>query len=193
MTAAFGPNFATSVPNSGLIPMQPITSLVLLLFLCGIPCSRSAAQHTFMCRDVVSSAGAYASGADKHFEFTIGEPVIQSLGNSFVSLSQGFTQPEVCPLVLVDNHEPVRIHDLILYPNPVDAVLHLRLDEAQFPEIQFELFDAAGRQVGHTPFVRSNGELSLDCTALGSGAYFLVILSGDSRPIFTVPFIRQGH
>lgn len=172
--------------------MQPIISAILLLFLFGMP-YRAAAQQPFICRDVLSSAGAYATSAGRHFEMTLGEPVIKSLGNNFARLSQGFTQPEVCPLILVNNQEPQRMHSFALYPNPVEDRLHLRVEASFSQHLQMQLFDAVGRSYGTPPFLDVQGELQLDCSGLGSGAYFLVLRSDDGRQVLTLPFIRQGH
>ena len=171
----------------GFCWMRPIIFIAVFL-LCLV--REAGAQTPFICRDVIASAGGQGASAGKQFEFTLGEPAIQSLAAVNVFLSQGFAQPELCPLVLSDTETPVTTGDFRLYPNPVFDRLNLQFGDASFQDARVLVYSATGQCIRQATF--TNPGLSLDCSFLPSGPYFLILRSINGQNLIAVPFLKQG-
>jgi hypothetical protein len=66
-------------------------------------------------REVAATTGGSGTAGNISIDYTVGEPVVESLAGGGLLLTQGFQQPEIIP-ALPPGASPVL--DFLLYPNP---------------------------------------------------------------------------
>jgi hypothetical protein len=106
---------------------------------------------------VLSTAGDHFQNGSAALSWTIGEPVINSLENGSVKLTQGFHQPylTVSSVNETENDNLVRV-----YPNPTNAVLNIDLTLSG--AYSAELFDLLGRKLKAFNIIGNHFELDLN-------------------------------
>jgi hypothetical protein len=106
---------------------------------------------------VLSTAGDHFQNGSAALSWTIGEPVINSLENGSVKLTQGFHQPylTVSSVNETENDNLVRV-----YPNPTNAVLSI--DFTLSGAYSAELFDLLGRKLKAFNIIGNHFELDLN-------------------------------
>jgi hypothetical protein len=106
---------------------------------------------------VLSTSGDHFQNGSAALSWTIGEPVINSLENGSVRLTQGFHQPylTVSSVIEAQNENLVRV-----YPNPTIAMLSI--DFATTGEYRAELFDVLGRKLNTFNIIGNHYELDLN-------------------------------
>ena len=143
--------------------------LAIVAFVVGI--GSSAGQS------VLSSSGGQHEAASTRITYTIGEPVIATVGSGPRQLTQGFNQPWVDINTAVDDPGS-ETNTISVYPNPVRHVLNLSFSDDPVDH-RYELFDALGQQVLDGLVQSTITELNMEPHA--SGAYFLRVFGpGDS-------------
>lgn len=122
------------------------------LFLTGILLNAQSLSQT-----VLSTAGDHFQNGSAALSWTIGEPVINSLENGSVKLTQGFHQPylTVSSVNETENDNLVRV-----YPNPTNAVLNI--DFTASGAYSAELFDLLGRKLKAFNIIGNHHELDLN-------------------------------
>ena len=149
-------------------------------------CSQSAE----ICRQVVASAGGSSSASGKTLEFTVGESIISTLFNGDFQLTQGFHQPEICPLT-VSAYEPAWDGVLFIYPNPTSQNLFLTVLQPSLKgqTLHINIVNVLGQVVLQQTAV-TDQETLIDCGLLASGHYFLSAWHQD-RIVFSSMFIVE--
>lgn len=146
----------------------------LLLFLLPL-----AAPLLARAQEVVATGGGYHAGSGTAISYTIGEPVITTVGSTSTSLTQGFQQPWADINTLVD--EPAADEPgITVYPNPVRHILHIAMEGTPDGH-HYVLHDAAGRQV-------TDGRIGttitdLDMEPFASGSYYLRVLGPNDNSV----------
>ena len=91
-------------------------------------------------QEVISSQGDSYTSASGSIDFTIGETVIETVGDASNDLTQGFHQTN-WNFVGIDDFDPS--FEVKVYPNPVDEYLIVTTAEHQHKT--YELYDANGK------------------------------------------------
>ncbi len=149
-------------------------------------------QTAYLCREVLASTGGDAFVGGMHFEFTLGESVIETIGNSSKRLTQGFHQPEICGLT-VSVTDISKASGLSVFPNPTSGELFLSFASPVGNRFQLEVFNSIGQRIKYLPMVEDTNGLPVDCRAFPSGTYFLVARNVDGGLFFEVPFIKADR
>ncbi len=150
-------------------------------------------QPASICREVLASGGGEAQLIDKKFEFTLGEAVVQSVGNMEQRLTQGFHQPEICPLTVLTALEPTAVAGVTVFPNPTTSTLHLAFTKPSGQIFNLVVLNAAGQAWLHYPKSDDMVPPLIDCSALPAGSYFLLAKKLNGDVFFQVPFIKSGQ
>lgn len=166
---------------------------LILLYLGLFPLDFLYSQTASPCRDVMGSAGGYAFAVGRNFEFTLGEPVIESVENNTIVLTQGFHQPETCPLVVVGISAIAEASGLTVFPNPTLDELHLHFSAAAGKTFQIQIFNAAGQLVRRLPRSDDTNSNIIDCRAFPPGTYFLIAHTLEGALFFQVSFVKADH
>ena len=77
-------------------------------------------------QQVISSAGASATGAGVQLSWTVGEPVIETFTGASAILTQGFHQSKLTVTAIDPRIYPEL--ELTVYPNPVSSSLRLQIE-----------------------------------------------------------------
>jgi len=129
-------------------------------------------------REVVASSGSEATVGYSIFQYTLGEPIIATVGGGNLLLTQGFQQPEVAGPIKAP--EAPFVSDLIVYPNPASDQVNLEFDLMQDGRVVFMLVNNAGQVVFEKTAQMLAGRLThtLSLGSYASGLYYVVIRTG---------------
>jgi hypothetical protein len=120
-----------------------------------------------MAQEVVSSSGESYTNSSGQIDYTIGEPLIETVSDSANQLTQGFHQPVIQVTEIGDHFSDT---EMVVYPNPTNGSLTIQLNE--LPNgLKYLLFDATGKLV-MTDEVRQSRS-TIDMNGFASGQYVL--------------------
>ncbi len=125
-------------------------------------------------RQVIGSAGSYASAGNIQLSWTLGETVVATGSSGSILLTQGFQQPDYNPTSIKPN-DPVQ--GLVFYPNPTTGAVNYKftLDQGN---VMFRIYDGAGKEVYSMSSAATNGQISLENLAAG---IYTIHVSGLER------------
>lgn len=150
-----------------------------ILLSCGFfCCSVFQALSQELVRQVVANTGHSATVGYTIFQYTIGEPLVTTLGIGDLLLTQGFQQPEVAGPTKAP--EAPFVSDLIVYPNPAAEFTNLEFDLLQDGRVVFMLVNNAGQVVltRASEMLAGRVTYTLPLSDYASGLYYLVIRTG---------------
>jgi hypothetical protein len=154
--------------------MKPILILTILLL----------AATTAIAQQVVASAGNSGTATDYTIDWTLGEPVIETISGSDFTLTQGMHQTKL--LVTAIDVLEIPETKIRVYPNPTGDWLIIEWIRSGPDEFRYELFDLAGRMMV-TRVMQANPEM-LEMGVFVPGLYLLrVVKSGsDYAKVFKI-------
>ena len=81
--------------------------------------------------------------------------------------------------------------EYLIYPNPADNVIHIRIQETLEPGASIEIYNSLGKLMLREEFEgnHSNNELSIPVRELGHGLYYVRLLNSGSNPV-TLSFVK---
>jgi hypothetical protein len=150
-----------------------------VLLSCGFfCCSVIPALSQELVRQVVANTGHSATVGYTIFQYTIGEPLVATVGVGDLLLTQGFQQPEVAGPIKAP--EAPFVSDLIVYPNPAAEFTNLEFDLLQDGRVVFMLVNNAGQVVltKTSEMLAGRVTYTLPLGDYASGLYYLVIRTG---------------
>jgi len=111
---------------------------------------------------IVTSAGGSMLNSEVSLDYSICEPIIETMSNSDVMLTQGFEQPEITLTSILEYPE----FDLRVFPNPTASSVNIISDQT----FSLELLDLKGAILT----TRNDIQL-LDLSSFPSATYLLRI------------------
>lgn len=153
---------------------------VLILFLAVI--SHQAFSQS-LSPTVIASAGGHFAGGNAQISWTLGEPVIETVGGANVILTQGFHQSTIA---INSIGETDSNFELVAFPNPANDLLNLRIANSGTETYNLEIFSIDGRLVFSSQLTGSNIPTQIDLSALRSGSYHVAV---SDRRSFSENFI----
>ena len=160
-----------------IIAMKKIVLLIVLaLFVQSLP-----AQLAIHKWSISSQGGSATSSGGLGMVFTVGELAVREYTSGGILLSESFVGPDIAALD-VEDYE--LLEDVMIYPNPVEHHLYVRMPETMRYEVR--LVDMNGKEVMNK---QGRGELvSLDISSLSKGTYLLLVIdrSGQKMRVFKV-------
>jgi len=127
-------------------------------------------------QSIISSAGDVSKAAGIILEWTVGEPVIETVSTSLALYTQGFHQPILQVQKLTTGKVMTSLQNKILvYPNPATSVINVQLENTSSSELIISLTDQAGKQVSNDRLPAHSSLLRLNVGRLSSGVYILCI------------------
>ena len=156
----------------------------LILMLC---ISLTIGLLTLQAQQVISSGGADFQGENVSLSWTIGEPVIETLSNGGVILTQGFQQGYLRSNSIEDLFSPGI--SLKIYPNPTADDLNLLVKSDNFATLQFFLHNMEGKAL-------TRGSVKTDLTKIEMyryphGVYLLRIVKKTGEPVKSFRIVKQ--
>jgi hypothetical protein len=155
-----------------------ISLLILSIFLAGVAVTA---------QEVVASSGSSGTITGYKVDWTLGEPVIETLTGSANILTQGMHQTKL----LVTSLQELTIPGLEVrvYPNPVRDILMIEVIRTGNDLFRYELFDITGREAV-VKKMSSNTE-EIDMGSYVSGIYLLRVLSSGNENVKTCKIIKK--
>jgi len=135
-------------------------------------------------QQVISTAGTQFKNASGSLSWTLGEPVIKTVENSDLILTQGFQQTmlTVTGVKILPGYEP----DVSAYPNPTTDIVSIQLGSILQPgNWQYMLYDLNGKMILREKFQSNAANVSL--ASFPDATYFLKVnKAGQESKIFKI-------
>ena len=96
-------------------------------------------------QEVVSTAGSYGETSSGSLNWTVGEPVIETITDGANTLTQGFQQSKLTVTAINDLKVPGI--ELSVYPNPTNSFLSIEVKTDKQRNLLLSLFDINGRLI----------------------------------------------
>ena len=163
---------STSLRAKGkILSKQLLKTTIMLLFLVFAGLDTSIAQQT------VPASGGKASGSGGSVSYSVGQLFYNIHTGTSGSVAEGVQQPwEISVVTGIPEAEGI---DLILsaFPNPATDFLILRVENYDYQNLSYQLFDVNGRLIVNKQL--ESNQVRIDMTGLVYGVYFLRVYSKD--------------
>jgi hypothetical protein len=163
--------------NLKRIKMKPILVLLALLFVATISYAQQA----------VASSGNSGSAAGFTVDWTLGEPVIETISGSANILTQGMHQTKLLVTAIGEMAFPGV--ELKVYPNPTGRFLKIEVTQTGNEQFFYEISDITGRKTVMKQMQSDTEEI--DMGGYVSGIYFLNILTPDREYVNIFKIIKN--
>lgn len=147
-------------------------------------------QNISLCNQVLASGGKQTVQQGNTWAWTVGEPVIFTLGpigNHL--LTQGFHQPDLC-LPVSTQESSLAEWSIEVFPNPATDRLFVRFSDVSTGDLHARVFDLMGRPVLSDAVLDTPEGTLLDCADWQAGVYFLQLVDARTSATATIRFIR---
>jgi hypothetical protein len=154
--------------------MKNITTILFLLLL----------NFAFAQKSVVATGGN-ATGTGGTASFSVGQISYKSpTGNT---VSDGVQQPFEIQTLGTSDFEAIQL-EMIVYPNPTDGALVLKIADNNLQDLAYQLFDVAGKNLLLQNIHQTETAVSLK--NFNKGIYFLAVLM-QNKPIKNFKIIKN--
>jgi hypothetical protein len=121
--------------------------------------------------EVLSSACGTLSNAQYEVDWTLGEPVIETISGNSIILTQGFHQPHYFLTSIQESPD----FSIQIYPNPASSIITIKTSSKQ--ALTAILYDLNGKKLNEIRFTES---AELDISSLSESVYLLKITDQDN-------------
>src|SRR6056297_2948763 len=136
-------------------------------------------------RQVISTAGDYASTADVSISWTIGEPVTETFTSDNYILLQGFQQGDDYIITPPEGNENgLQDIQFQIYPNPTEDLLIIELKDRPKERFTVKLFSISGKLILTRPIKPYSTLNYINLSSIQSGTYILKILDNNRMRTF---------
>jgi hypothetical protein len=153
---------------------MPFTKyLLIFLFPFTFVLSSAIAQET------IPITGGNATGSGGSVSYTIGQTFYMTNTGSNGSVAEGVQQPfEISVVIGIEEASGITLL-CSAYPNPTSDFLTLKVENFNFSDLSFQLFDTNGKLM-ETKKIESN-ESTISMTNLVTATYFLKIIQSKQE------------
>jgi len=159
--------------------MRDLYLLILLLFVTSFTFAQSIMP------EVISCGGNYFANSNYSIAYTIGEPVIETIGNTNNKLTQGFHQGLYN---LVNINKQINNPKITIYPNPTSDFINIDIVTANTDDYKIQLFDDLGKRLISVPY-KDTKQISLQKYARST--YFIKILNIKNNKFNTYKVLKR--
>jgi hypothetical protein len=142
-----------------------------------------------ICNQVTGATGASRTILNRHYAYTVGEPVIATISNASFTFTQGFHQPELCQTVATQNLD-LSDWGPEVFPVPTEDRLNIRFTGSGSGTLRISVYDLLGRAVITDMTVSIATGAVLHCESWQPGTYFLQFRNPDKPGVATLRFVR---
>jgi len=122
--------------------------------------------------------GDGSTSTDQHTQHSYASSGMYSVCLTVSNNAGSDTYCETINVVISSTIDPEKIVAVELFPNPVQNLLNIRLENDQPESLKFQLTDALGRMIKEVK-VESNGSYQIDIKTLDSGIYYYIFVDQD--------------
>lgn len=133
---------------------------------------------------VFASAGQVTTTGNLNLSYTIGEPIVETLVDIKLILTEGFHQPEDDFVPNAVQEFPTAWGNIKVFPNPFNENLTIEVETDKQHDLYLYIYDVLGQQVESTFLANhypGKNQYSISTAGLAQGMYTLTIAteSGD--------------
>lgn len=130
-------------------------------------------------QEVLAVAGKEAANGNTSISYTIGEPIILTLQNGTIKLTQGFQQNVYSIATLTkENNLDLSVK---VFPNPVSNLLQVQLALPYNNSLQLKLFSLEGKIVWQGNIGNGIQMQNIDISSLAASTYFLHLIDEKNQ------------
>jgi hypothetical protein len=136
-------------------------------------------------RQVIGNAGGHFQNANAQLEWTIGEPVVETITGSSAILTQGFHQTSLSVTAISNSESSAGFN---LYPNPTQGMVQvISLEESS--EYSWAVYDVSGKllQAGKSYI----GNSAIDLEGYERGHYLIQLIEINKNRISTFKVVKM--
>lgn len=157
--------------------------LKLLIAFCLI-----ANVTTIQAQNAIPATGGNASGSGGTSDYTVGQVVYTTNSGTNGSVAQGVQQPyEISTVTGIEEALGIMLECLI-YPNPTNDFLTLKVENYDIQNLWYKLFDASGRLLESKKVTGNETQISM--VSLSPSVYFLKV-ADNQKDIKTFTIIKK--
>lgn len=135
-------------------------------------------------QEVISTQGdSYGNGSNT-IDFTIGEPVTETVSDGTNDLTQGFHQTNLTITSVEDLDVDILVN---LFPNPTAEFVNLTIEK--YEGLTFLLFDVTGKLLKQV--VLTSAKTSVNVSEYPKGMYLLTLTNQKENKIKTYQIIKK--
>lgn len=135
-------------------------------------------------QEVISSSGSSLSNDKYSIDFTIGEPIIQTVQTNSKMITQGYHQPT---LVIIEAKQIDENFSASLFPNPATSFLNIELDA--FEGVTFKLQNVDGKILAQERIQQN--VTSVNVKNLERGIYLLKLVDQKDNKLKSYKFLKH--
>lgn len=140
--------------------------------------------YAIQAQEVISTQGdSYTSGGNT-IDFTIGEPIIETVSDGTNDLTQGFHQTL---LTIVSVEDFAVDFSVNIFPNPTAELVNLKIEK--FDGMTYRLFDVGGKKLQEA-IIRQNAT-QITVTDYPKGTYLLTLTNNENNQLKTYKIIKK--
>lgn len=156
------------------------TPLLLLLIL-------FVGFNKMQAQQAVLASGGNATGSGGSISYSIGQIDYVMATGTTGSVSAGMQQPFEISTLSGEEFTQIKL-EMLVYPNPTTTNVNLKIDNYDFQEVNYQLFDINGREISNQKITNTETPISLE--NLNAAIYFLTV-SDNNKAIKTFKIIKN--
>lgn len=146
--------------------MKNKTMLLMAFFLLSLTGLQS--------QETVLTTGGNASGSGGSASYSIGQVLYTNIVGATGSVEHGIQQPfEISTFVGIDDNLGISL-SLSVYPNPTTDFLNLKVENEDYKNLSYQLYDINGRQLLNEKMIDNNTNIKM--SHLQKDIYYLIIM-----------------
>ncbi len=124
---------------------------------------------------LISTSSGKGIISTSYFEWSVGEPMIQTYSSTTLMITQGFLQPTNALPTAIKNNS-ITSNELSLFPNPTANELFLQTNFKESGKLSYQLYDINGTLLLNNE-TESHNQLQekIDVSSLAVATYFLQV------------------
>jgi len=163
---------------------------IFILFLSGL-CAGSTVRSQQLSPSIIAAAGGINKAAGISLEWTLGEPIIESLSTADRLYTQGFHQPVLLARNFQVNKEQLLTgYQVTVAPNPVQSLLTATILSPKDEKMFVTLIDFTGRRYGVQTVTGKAGMATIDMSGMIAGMYLLEVRNTGGQLIRSFKIIK---
>ena len=142
-------------------------------------------------RNIIAAQGDFSQIESMTLEWTLGESFIETAITNNSMFTQGFQQSFLTTARLNTETQVKNPFNIVLYPNPVDALLHVYINSTERINLIISLYDVTGKFLKQETVLETDKDVTLDVSDLSSGIYLLKFSNADNSLIETHRIVKH--
>ncbi|MDY0216510.1 MAG: T9SS type A sorting domain-containing protein [Bacteroidales bacterium] len=134
---------------------------------------------TAIAQESINTAGGNASGTGGSVSYSVGQVFCQTHVGTNGSVVEGVQQAfEISEVTAIEEAKDISL-TISAYPNPTNDFLQLKVENENFKNLSFQLFDINGKLLQNRKI--TDNQINIDMSNLVSATYFVKIIQSNKE------------